>query len=43
MSVLFRNGIIQNINGLTSGILDLMQRLGLGADNLQKNAVYQIE
>ena len=28
---------------LTSGYLDLVQRLEFGVDNLQKNAVYQIE
>ena len=27
----------------TSGYLDLVQRLEFGVDNLQKNAVYQIE
>ena len=28
---------------LTSGYLDLVQRLEFGVDHLQKNAVYQIE
>ena len=28
---------------ITSGYLDLVQRLEFGVDNLQKNAVYQIE
>ena len=32
-----------NIDYITSGYLDLVQRLEFGVDNLQKNAVYQIE
>ena len=31
------------IGWITSGYLDLVQRLEFGVDHLQKNAVYQIE
>ena len=35
--------VAKRVTSLTSGYLDLVQRLEFGVDHLQKNAVYQIE